>query len=296
MDKIAQSITYQYQILRYRHDVATEEFVNVGLVYFDPNTRYLKAKMVKKYSRISRFFGEVSGDFLVRNFKALENEFNRLGKNMNQELDSKTFKSVEEVTASVLPPNDNALSFSKSFKGWHVSHENSFAELYDCLIGQYSDETSEQRHDDAFAWKKIYKHFFDEQDVTKQLTEHHVKTESDVIEFDHAAKNGVWHCFQPISFDLKKTGDIKEKIYRWSGIVNELKSADEPLNLYLLSLMPDDAALRKMIEQKLTIEQPNLKVRIIEEQDAAALVQEVKWVFEHKYYRVNRLKYKDRKY
>ena len=282
MDKINKTVKYEYQILRYRHNAVSGEFVNIGIVFLDAENRFLRARVTEKYRRISLFFGHVSGKFLLTAIKQMEKAFNKIGNDWATDSNFKRPNSLNDITVSVLPLNDNGLFFSDVLKGWHLDSQQAFNDTYDRLIGQYSDETSEQRHDDAFAWKKIYKQFFDAQDVTKQLTEHNVKTESDVIEFDHAAKNGIWHCFQPISFDLKKTGDIKEKIYRWSGIVNELKSADEPLNLYLLSLMPNDAALRKMIEQKLNVEQPNLKVRIIEEQDAAALVQEVKWVFEHK--------------
>ena len=85
---------------------------------------------------------------------------------------------------------------------------------------------------------------------------------------------------ESVSFDLKKTGDIKDKIYRWAGIIGELQTAEEPLNLYLLSLMPNDAHLQHFIEQKLTIQQPNLKVRIVKEQDALKLVQEIKLALE----------------
>lgn len=144
MDKITGTVTYQYQLLRYQHDVATGEFVNVGLVYFDTQTHFLRTRMLKKLERIALFFGEVEEEHLLRTFKGLENEFNRLAKSLNNDAAFRHFSSVKELTSSVLPPNDNALSFSPIFKGIDFDHNNSFNDLYHNLIGKYNGEAHEE--------------------------------------------------------------------------------------------------------------------------------------------------------
>ena len=131
-------INYQYQILRYQHDVATGEFVNVGLVYFDAQTHFLRVRMTKNVSRIAHFFGEIEGEHLLRTFKGLENAFNRLE-------NVRFFSSVKEVTSSILPPNDSALIFSSTFKGADVtSHNAAFDDLYYTIIGKYNGEQAEE--------------------------------------------------------------------------------------------------------------------------------------------------------
>ena len=145
MDKITGTVTYEYQILRYQHDVATGEFVNVGLVYFDTRTHFLRARMVKKYDRIERFFGEIEGEHLLNTFKGLENEFNKLAKSLNNGSAFRQFSSVKELTSSILPPNDNALSFSPIFKGIDFDHNSSFNDLYYNMIGKYNNETHEEQ-------------------------------------------------------------------------------------------------------------------------------------------------------
>lgn len=47
--------TYQYQILQYRPDPVSGEFVNVGLVLFQPEERYLKGRVVGVISLLSDF-------------------------------------------------------------------------------------------------------------------------------------------------------------------------------------------------------------------------------------------------
>lgn len=140
MDKITGSVTYQYQLLRYQHDVATGEFVNVGLVYFDTKTNFLRSRMIKKQERIARFFAEVESEHLMRTLHGIENEFNRLAKSLNNGSAFQQFWSVKELTSSVLPPNDNALFFSPIFKGIDFDHNDSFNDLYYNLIGKYNGE------------------------------------------------------------------------------------------------------------------------------------------------------------
>ncbi len=131
-------VNYQYQILRYQHDVATGEFVNVGLVYFDAQTHFLRARMTRNKERIADFFGEIEGEHLLRTFKGLENAFNRLE-------NVRFFSSVKEVTNSILPSNDNALIFSPIFKGIDVtSHDDAFDDLYYTIIGKYNGEQTEE--------------------------------------------------------------------------------------------------------------------------------------------------------
>jgi hypothetical protein len=143
MDKITGSVTYQYQLLRYQHDVATGEFAHVGLVYFDTKTHFLRTRMIKKYERIALFFGEIEEEHLMRTLHGLENELNRLAKSLNKGSAFRQFSSVKELTASVLPPNDNTLSFSPIFKGIDFDHNSSFNDLYYNLIGKYNGETLE---------------------------------------------------------------------------------------------------------------------------------------------------------
>ena len=279
MDKI-NGVNYEYQLLRYRHDLATGEFVNVGLVYFDPQTRFLRVRMTERYGRLSDFFGNVSGTFLLRGLRKLEADFKKMTQRLGDELDFASFRSVEQLTVAVLPPDDNTLFFSPAFKGWHLNHDTSFEELYERLIARYTDEAIEERHDDSYAWKKVFKKYFDEYGITTQLQERHIKTATDNIEFERTVQNGVCHCFQSISFDLKKKGDVRDKIYRWAGIMDELETADIPLKIYLLSLMPNDLELQRVIEQKLNIHHDNIQVTVVKEQDAIDMMQELKGVLE----------------
>jgi hypothetical protein len=158
MDKITGEINYQYQILRYRHDAVSGEFVNIGIVFFDADSRFLCARITEKQERIARFFGSASSAFLLSTTKHIENEFNQIAERladaqtiiMREALSGHVIdpllmcRSITEITSSVLPINDNGLFFSEVHKGWHYDHQNAFNETYYRLIGKYNGEKIEE--------------------------------------------------------------------------------------------------------------------------------------------------------
>ena len=140
MDKITGTIKYEYQILRYRHDVVSGEFVNIGIVFFDAEKGFLCARITEKHERISHFFGSVSSAFLLAATQQIERALNDIGGEIAQS-PNPSFKSVKEITTSILPPNDNSLFFSTVFSGWHFDHQKAFDETFERLIGRYTGET-----------------------------------------------------------------------------------------------------------------------------------------------------------
>jgi hypothetical protein len=159
MNKVANTITYEYQILRYRHDVGTGEFANIGLVYFDPQTRFLRAHMVKSVKRLEQFFGKVQEEHLLNLLTFVEQAFNDLGEQLQSGTSVKKYKSVEKVTSSILPTSDNALFFSEPHKGFEFDHNHSFADIYNRTIGRYYNECIEGENIEKK--KKAIKHFLE---------------------------------------------------------------------------------------------------------------------------------------
>lgn len=280
MEQNIDGITYRYQILRYRHDLVSGEFANLGIVFFDQTNNTLRAKFVNKYKRLSQFFGEISSTFLMRTLRQLSKEFSILAESLDEgRSDLIRSKEIEELTTLILPKDDNALVFSETFSGWHFEADLAFQELYYQIIERYQSSKVE-RHTDAYAWKEIYKKHFDNYGITSQLKSKRVKTDFTTIEFDKTIQNGSLHCFQSISFDLRHEGSIEDKIYRWDGRIRELTTAKQTLNLYLLSILPKNKKLTKMIEEKLNFsdEKNKITVRVIDESEAESIAAEVREV------------------
>ena len=48
--------TFTYAILRYVHDIATGEFVNMGVALYAPEAKYVSAICSPRYGRLSKMF------------------------------------------------------------------------------------------------------------------------------------------------------------------------------------------------------------------------------------------------
>lgn len=64
-----------------------------------------------------------------------------------------------------------------------------------------------------------------------------MNTQNDSFSFDKSWKNEIWHCYQPISFDLQSAESIKDKVYRWSGRLRELNSSSQKIHLTFLATL-----------------------------------------------------------
>lgn len=266
---------YQYQIVRYIHDRVTSEFVNVGIVVFAKKEGFLHSKFISKYSRISNFFSDINGSQIISTLKNFEKEVDRY----SNELKGLFFdpSSIEEITQKILPKDDSALECSEVFLGIDINLDSALNGLYNRQIRKYIVDTEKDVKTDGEVWKNFYKEYFDKYNITKRLTTHLVKTKNDVIEFDKAWKNGSWHCYQTLSFDLKKTESIKNKVYKWSGIVNELENSKELLHLYLLTEESSKHQdLNKFIKDTFKNRSNDLvKISVIKQQDADKFAKKV---------------------
>lgn len=259
---------YQYQLVRYIHDRVTSEFVNVGIIVFQPDSKFLKSKFVSKYGRISQFYSEINGHFLMTTLKQFEKEISRVSK-MTDELFF-DINYITEITNSILPKDDSALECSEIFYGIDVNPQLALDDLFERLVNKYNIEVEKDSKDDKHVWRNVYKEYFDKYKITNALKSHSIETANDTLVFDKAWKNGVWHCYQTVSFDLKRVETIKNKVYKWSGILNELENTKEKMHLYFLTLSPSrHKEIKQFIEETLSKRHSaSITVSVINEKQA----------------------------
>lgn len=267
---------YQYQILRYVHDQFTQEFVNLGVVVYSAEENFLKATFSNKYSRINALFPNANGRFVSQITKRIQVAINKVSveslNNVNK------YNNISAITSSILPIDDSALQFTEPLMAIDFDLERAGQILFSELVEKYIlNENSIKTLSDDDVWKKKYKTYFDEYKISEKLKEHKVATQNDVFLFDKSWKNEVWHCYQPLSFDLQTPESIKEKVYRWSGKLKEIQKVNQSLHLTFLSAVSESHFnLKDFVINSLSQEIENLKVEVIMEQDAEKLVQKIK--------------------
>jgi hypothetical protein len=258
------------------HDRVTAEFVNVGIVVYQPDINFLQGKFVNKFSRISQFFNDINGQYLISTLKHFEKELRIISGRLDEIFTR--YPSLTDITDSILPKDDSALISSELMFAIDINPQSAIEDLFSRLVDKYSHESDKETHDDKYVWRKVYKQYFDKFELTNKLIPHTVRTNHDHIEFDKAWKNGIWNCYQTLSFDLKRTDSIKGKVYKWSGILSELEKSNHELNLFLLTVQPKrNHSLNKFIRD--TLMQRNggsVKVNLIKETQAEKFVLDLK--------------------
>ncbi len=267
---------YQYQIIRYVHDHFTGEYVNVGVVVYSKDDRFLKSKTTSKYQRITHMFPGANGQGIIQ----ILNHFTRRINKVALELDDLFSPSdqLELITNNILIRDNNAIRLSSAKMAIDMSLEAALDDLYNSQVEKYEANKKENKSlldDDV--WKMKYKSYFEKYGIDKRLKSHDVRVPKDVISFDKSWKNEIWHCYEPLSFVLKEKESIKDKVYKWAGRLQGLQQSSEPLHLTLMtSISPSHNDLMSFIKEYLKVSSDNLTVDIVTDDLAENLALSIK--------------------
>lgn len=240
---------YQYALLRYMHDPSTQEVLNVGVLLYSRDAKYLSAKLNTKYSRLSNAFQDVDGDYYRKVLSYLEvqirhqqtryNNIGPIGGNLPQ--------TIELVSDRILQTDESSLFFSAAGAGLATDLDEELEQLYDYFVGRFEKVPSHQGRDDQDIWRSFVPDL-DLRHVTLHLKPVTIKTPTYELTFEHAWKNEKWHPLEPVSFDLLHDSSIKEKANKWIGRIHTLGKSGQIGTMYLLVGKPKNKGLRKAYE------------------------------------------------
>jgi hypothetical protein len=264
---------FQFAVLRYIHDPATEEFLNVGVVVYSREARYLRAVVNMRYSRLSDAFQEINGDHYRRVVHYIERCLAERHYRLQQlELFDELPAQIETILGQVLPAIDSSLVFGGYGGGITADLEAELNRLYKRLVERYTEREQDYSRTDQQVWQ-IYSQEFDKHNITPQLAPVTIRTPTYHYEFEHAWKNGRWQPLEPISFDLLHERSILEKANRWIGRATMLADSEEIGTLHMLLGSPHRRELQPAYQKalrNLKAKLPaQLKVEMIEEEEAA---------------------------
>ncbi len=257
---------YTYSILRYRHDPVAGEQLNVGIVLHAPQLHFLGARFRKAYGRVSKAFPDVVGSTLRHDLSRIESSFEKLSKREKKDL---LFESADANTFAtrIVGKDDGCLVWSEPGSGITDNPEVTLEKLFHRFVTQYEDATTPRRTD-ADIWRPVRDRLL-ELKVASIIEKKTIASSKDEVEFEHAWKNGKWHCYQPLSFDLATADSIQEKAARWVGHMYGLSSASEQFHPYFIVGKPSESALQPAYNRALEfIADAPLNPTIVREDDA----------------------------
>lgn len=273
---MTEKMQYSYTILRYVHDVTTGEFINVGVVFFVPCIGLLKTKTRHTIGRIKSVFPDISREAFVSTMKSVERGMSLVATDL---LDVKSLHppglDAAQLAKRTLPDDYSSLQWSAVGTGLTENPERTFERLYERFVARY-DEHALRRRTDEDVWRPV-RNLLEEKNIHVSFEKKEVVGKADIIFFERAWKNGVWHAYEPLSLDLADAEGIKDKARRWLGHLAAVTDGpSDEFKVYFLLGRPQSAELMPAFEKARAIlaKAPG-KPKIYDENQVEILVSQI---------------------
>jgi len=263
---------YTYTIVRYVHDVATREFVNVGVILHVPSLGLVEARARPSITRLRGVFPDLDREAFQRLMQAVERCVSTVAKEVREAGLFDEGLDAAGIAARALPKDDSSLQWSEpAGAGLTDNPAKTIDRLHERFVTRYEKKGSHRRTDDE-VWRP-FRQKLEERHLASLLRESTFTGGVDEIVFKHAWKNGVWHAYEALSFDLSDAEHIKIKAREWRGHLSAVADTTKLLRLHFLVGAPQRADLHDAYAKALAIlEKAPVKPEIFEEGQIDMLV------------------------
>lgn len=272
-------IQYTYKILRYVHDAVTQEFVNVGVVVYAKNAKYLRAKCTSKFARIGKMFAGIDGPHFRAVTQHVQKRINEIGGQLQLPIASVSIESLGAVLATILPQDDSAIQFGPDAVGVGADIHEILDELFERFVMRYSVAPEAKKKTEDVIWRK-FRQALEQKNLPTKPQPKQITGENYQHEFSHALKNGIWHLCEPISFDFAEEDSILDRANLWVGRMTNLQNSKEKFKLHCLLGAPTDTHLQKAYkEAKVILKASPVQLNLFEETETEVFAESIAKTF-----------------
>jgi len=265
---------YTYVLLRYRHDPLAGECVNVGVVLHSAATAFVGVRVRKTMGRLGKVFPGISRSDLSASLNAIERAVVALAPSPDGGLFSPDIADAAELARRSLPADDSSYIWGELCSGMADDPERTLDYLYRRFVSRF-DEDATVRRDDAAVWQPV-RDRLSMRNVLHRLEPKTIVSPIDEVQFAYAWKNGSWHCYQALSFDLASSETIREKAARWSGHMLGASKSPDGVKPYFIVGAPGDEALEPDYRRAIALLRASpLAPSVYEEDDVDELIDEI---------------------
>ena len=186
-------VAYSYAILRYVHDTATSEFVNVGVAVYCADERFFEVSCRSTIGRLSEMFPDIHASAFRSLMRHISKRFKAIGEVMGPQLALEDQGcDLEEILRSVLPKDDSALIWSPVSAGLTVDPKKTLDDLFVRYVAKYDHKMAPHKRTDEDMWKD-FKRGLENRHIAGFFDEKVIAGKDDEVTFKSAWKNGKWH-------------------------------------------------------------------------------------------------------
>lgn len=269
---------YQYTLIKYVHNEASGECVNVGIVLYAPESRFFRARFNTRYSRIGQFFLNAFDSEHYRNMvRALEREFDRYsGMIRDGEMGGSGSVDVTQMfhglVQSVLPEDLTAFRWGPIYGGVTSDPAKRLGELFAEFVTRHDRPTARPLRQESQIWND-FERLVKQRHLDESLAPYTLQSDLYQYEFHGSFQNGKPNVIEPISLDLQVGSSIVEKANQWAGRLVALKRSQD-FAFHAILAPPVDESLRPYFDrarQLLGGQKEIVKHLIVEKEDTGQL-------------------------
>jgi len=271
------TIPYTYSVIKYVHDPAAGEMLNVGVVLLAPSIKYMDVRVEYRYERLSETFAGFDGEHFKRALRQLEMAVDILRQRLADTLFQmhEPLADVVALGALIWPDQDLSFRFGSMLAGVTEDPEDALERLFDRFVVSQSPERHRERRTDEQVWA-TYQESLAKEKIHRVLKPKTFVAEGFELKFEHTFKNERWHVLQPVSMDYARVDGMRNKITRVLGNATALQDNSEIGTLYVLLGAPQSEAHRADYEKaKRLLNKMPVQHELVEEAQASKFANEL---------------------
>lgn len=236
-------LKYTYRLIRYIHDPAREEAINIGLLFYVSELGIIKFAVRENLSSLKSIFPDLNVPSLRKCIKTIESNFNDASlKSLDSQLPLEAL-TINDISKRVFPSDASSLVWGNISSGITADIETFFDYLNQRYVQQSVPQKNRVRHD-SDVWRNLSREL-----KQRNLLNFFTPTTIDIGGFpekiDFSYQNGKLHCLKPLSFDLTEEGIYAKALKeRGKTAVRHDRNQDGSLVFYYLIGKPSDPNLQ----------------------------------------------------
>ena len=229
-------VPYTYCVLRYVHDAAAGESLNIGVVLLAPKSRYVGAMIDPTYRRLSEAFAEFDGEQyrrVVRRFHAAVKRVQTLWTNpMGEMFDAPT--DAQALVSQIWEDAGLSYQYSAIKSGLTQNPETTLQDTYERMVVPRPQKAKLETRSDDDVWNSVYKTPLRQSQAAAAFKPLTLTTNAIELKCEYTFQNDRIHIVQPMTFDYAREDSISAKAAKWVGNATALYGHEELGTMYIL--------------------------------------------------------------
>ena len=272
------SVSYTFTVIRYVHDRAAGEALNIGVVVVAPEIPFMAVRVEQRFERLSRAFAGFDGEVYRQTVARFSESINQLKPKANELPNLRELpRDAPELIRLIWPDLDLSFTTGPLLAGITTQPLDELADsLFARMVSSQAPGRGEgERRSDEEVWAK-YQGPLRRVNVSHHLAPKIFAGPDFQIKFEHAFQNTKWRAVQPVTMDFVRAESLQEKATKWLGNASALEGHPQLGMLYILLGEPRTESHRTAyVKAKNLLNKMKVRHEIVEEREAEAFANEL---------------------